>query len=126
MGRLCLNGIEPDKLLQYEEFAGIIYAQHVLSGRWKFLIMWFLKDRAHRFGEIKNFLTEISQSSLTKQLRELEADGLIKREVFPEVPPKVEYSLTNKGEKLVPILMMLEKFGKEFIGETVGDNNSKE
>ncbi|WP_342605786.1 winged helix-turn-helix transcriptional regulator [Peribacillus sp. FSL E2-0159] len=92
---------------------GVVYVQHILSWRWKLLILLFLKDKAYCFGEIKNILNEISQGSLTKQLRKLEADGLIKREVFPEVPPKVEYSLTDKGEKLIPIMTMLEQFGQD-------------
>lgn len=114
MARLCINGIEPSKLLQHEEFTGILYAQHILSGRWKFLIIWFLKEKPYRFGEIKKILSDVSQSSLTKQLRELESDGLIKRKIFPEVPPKVEYSLTEKGKKLIPILINLEQLGRVF------------
>ncbi|QQZ64447.1 helix-turn-helix transcriptional regulator [Paenibacillus sonchi] len=94
------------------------YTQHVLSGRWKFLILWFLKTKEHRFGEIKALLNDISQGSLTKQLRELEKDGLIYRNVFPEVPPRVEYSLTPKGCEFLPILEMMESFGLKF-GKTI-------
>ena len=56
----------------------------------------------------------ISQGSLTKQLREIEADGLIKREVFPEVPPRVEYSLTTKGREFIPVIDIMENFGKKY------------
>ncbi len=86
----------------------------MLSGRWKYIILWFLKTKERRYSEIKAFLWDISQGSLTKQLRELETDGLIKREVFPEVPPRVEYSLTTKGREFIPILDMMENFGKKF------------
>ncbi|MES9804671.1 winged helix-turn-helix transcriptional regulator, partial [Priestia megaterium] len=78
------------------------------------IILWFLKTKERRYSEIKAFLWDISQGSLTKQLRELETDGLIKREVFPEVPPRVEYSLTTKGREFIPILDMMENFGKKF------------
>ena len=64
-------------------------------------------------SDIKRFLSGISQGSLTKQLKELEADGLINRNVYPEVPPKVEYSLTDMGEEILPILKMMEVFGKK-------------
>ncbi|MED1811074.1 winged helix-turn-helix transcriptional regulator, partial [Bacillus subtilis] len=73
-----------------------------------------LKTKERSYSEIKAFLWDISQGSLTKQLRELETDGLIKREVFPEVPPRVEYSLTSKGEALIPIIDLMEEFGKKF------------
>ncbi|MED1811075.1 winged helix-turn-helix transcriptional regulator, partial [Bacillus subtilis] len=76
--------------------------------------LWFLKTKERRYSEIKAFLWDISQGSLTKQLRELETDGLIKREVFPEVPPRVEYSLTTKGREFIPIIDMMENFGKKF------------
>ncbi|MEH6981798.1 winged helix-turn-helix transcriptional regulator, partial [Priestia megaterium] len=75
---------------------------------------WFLQTKERRYSEIKAFLWDISQGSLTKQLRELEADDIIKREVYPEVPPRVEYSLTSKGKALIPIIDLMEEFGKEF------------
>ncbi|MBM7693726.1 DNA-binding HxlR family transcriptional regulator [Peribacillus deserti] len=68
---------------------------HILAGRWKYLILWLLKTKKRRYSEIKGLLDNISLGSHTKQLRELEADGIIKREVYPEVPPRVEYSLTS-------------------------------
>ncbi|MCP1184662.1 helix-turn-helix domain-containing protein [Paenibacillus sp. 1781tsa1] len=70
-----------------------------------------LKDQARRFHEIRSFLNDIPQGSLTKQLRELEENGLITREVFPEVPPRVEYALSEIGRDFLPILDMMEKFG---------------
>ncbi|MBF0840729.1 helix-turn-helix transcriptional regulator [Staphylococcus lentus] len=67
----------------------------------------------HGLYSLLVFLSGISQGSLTKQLKELEADGLINRNVYPEVPPKVEYSLTDMGEEILPILKMMEEFGKK-------------
>jgi DNA-binding HxlR family transcriptional regulator len=98
----------------HREVYGIAYTQNILSGRWKYLILWFLKFNPHRYNEIKTRLGGISQGSLTKQLRELEADGLINRKIYPEVPPRVEYSLTLKGEELIPIIDLMEHFGKKF------------
>lgn len=72
------------------------------------------KTKERRYSEIKAFLWDISQGSLTKQLREIEADGLIKREVFPEVPPRVEYSLTTKGREFIPVIDIMENFGKKY------------
>ena len=68
------------------------------------MILWSLHEKTMRFGELNRLLGEITQSALTKQLRELETDGLIKRYVYREVPPRVEYSLTETGNKFVPLL----------------------
>ncbi|KQO05447.1 HxlR family transcriptional regulator [Paenibacillus sp. Leaf72] len=116
--RICKDGFQKEFIEEYPVIFGMAYTQHVLSGRWKFLILWFLKTKEHRFGEIKALLNDISQGSLTKQLRELEKDGLIYRNVFPEVPPRVEYSLTPKGREFLPILEMMESFGLKF-GKTI-------
>ena len=78
------------------------------------MILWYLKEKGRRFGEIKKFLTSISQGSLTKQLKELEGDGIINRTVYAEVPPKVVYSLTSKGAALMPIIDMMENYGKKY------------
>lgn len=79
--------------------------QAVLSGKWKILILWYVAFyKVQRFGELQRRLGGITQSSLTRQLRELEACGFLHREVYPEVPPKVEYTLTELGESFVPVL----------------------
>ncbi|RPK14804.1 winged helix-turn-helix transcriptional regulator [Priestia endophytica] len=114
MSRICKDGFEREFIREEREMYGIAYTQNILSGRWKYLILWFLKNKKRRYSEIKSFLGNISQGSLTKQLRELEADDIIKREVYPEVPPRVEYSLTSKGKALTPIIDLMEEFGKRF------------
>lgn len=79
--------------------------QAVLSGKWKILILWYIAFyKVQRFGELLHRLDGITQSSLTKQLRELEADGFLHREIYKEIPPKVEYTLTDLGESFIPIL----------------------
>ena len=79
--------------------------QAVIGGKWKILILWYVAHyKVQRFGELKRRLAGITQSTLTKQLRELEADGLVHREIYREIPPRVEYSLTDLGASFVPIL----------------------
>jgi DNA-binding HxlR family transcriptional regulator len=114
MARICKDGFEREFIREEREMYGIAYTQNILSGRWKHLILWFLKTKERRYSEIKAFLGDISQGSLTKQLRELEKDGLINRKVYPEIPPRVEYSLTSKGVSFMPIIDLMEELGKRF------------
>ena len=79
--------------------------QGVLSGKWKILILWYVAFyKVQRFGELLRRLDGITQSTLTKQLRELESDGFLHREIYKEVPPKVEYTLTELGKSFIPVL----------------------
>lgn len=79
----------------------------LLSGKWKLEIMWLLNQRVHRFGELRRTIPGITQHMLTAQLRELEADGLVSRTVFAEVPPRVEYAITPKARGLGPTMRAL-------------------
>lgn len=88
-------------------------ALKAISGRWKLLILISLFDEVKRFGQLQRELQGISQKVLTQQLRELELDGLIHREIYPEIPPKVEYSLTAFGETLKPIILEMHQWGIE-------------
>ena len=88
----------------------------LIGGKWKGVILYHLLERTHRFGELKRVMPGITQHMLTKQLRELEADGIIHREVYAEVPPKVEYSLTESGESLRGIILMLRDWGRTHFG----------
>ena len=83
----------------------------VLAGKWKILILWYLKDEKKRFNELQKLLPRATQKMLIQKLRELENDGLVFREVYPIVPPKVEYSLTEYGKTLKPILKQLYIWG---------------
>jgi DNA-binding HxlR family transcriptional regulator len=87
----------------------------LIGGKWKPLIIWHLGTRGtQRFSELKKIIPQITQKMLTQQLRELESDNLINRKVYPLVPPKVEYSLTDLGESLMPILKMMCNWGDEY------------
>jgi DNA-binding HxlR family transcriptional regulator len=91
----------------------------VIGGKWKPLILWALRDGTLRFSKIEDELPDITQKMLTKQLRELEQDGLITRKVYPQVPPKVEYSLTESGLSLMPIMDMLCEWGADHMGDHI-------
>lgn len=86
---------------------------NVIGGRWKPVILFLLSDKTLRFGEMKKQIPGITQKMLTQQLRELEGDGIVYREVFAQVPPKVEYSLTEFGGSLKPILKSMCTWGSE-------------
>lgn len=90
----------------------------MLSGKWKLEIMWLLNQRVHRFGELRKGIPGITQHMLTAQLRELEADGLISRTVYAEVPPRVEYEMTAKARGLGPTMEALTAWWLEY-GKTV-------
>ena len=98
---------------------------NLIGGRWKVLILRELTKEIKRFGELQRGLNGITQKMLTQQLREMERDGIIHREVYPQIPPKVEYSLTPLGESLKPVLWAMHewgvqyKIGKDFAGTAV-------
>lgn len=93
------------------------FAMDRIGGTWKMPILWRLKDRIFRFGELKKDIPHISDKMLTTQLRELEADGFINRKVYAVVPPKVEYSITEKGMQAIPIINSIREYGLELIDE---------
>ncbi|MEM6912662.1 MAG: helix-turn-helix domain-containing protein [Pseudomonadota bacterium] len=88
-------------------------ALELIGGKWKGVILFHLLDGTKRFSELQRLAGTVTQRMLTKQLRELEACKLVHREVYAVVPPKVEYSLTPKGETLRPILLLLKEWGRE-------------
>jgi DNA-binding HxlR family transcriptional regulator len=84
----------------------------VIGGKWKPIILCIIRYEKKRFGEIKRLIPSITQKMLTQQLRELERDDIIHRKVYPVVPPKVEYSITDYGHSLTPILNAMAKWGE--------------
>ncbi|MCB0261826.1 MAG: helix-turn-helix transcriptional regulator [Calditrichaeota bacterium] len=89
-------------------------ALDVIGGKWKMPIIWRLKDKPWRYGELKRNLGKITHKMLTEQLRELERDELVFRKVFEVVPPKVEYSLTEKGFTTIPVIEHLREWGRAY------------
>ena len=113
----------PDRSANYRgsgmvEYKGVSYqcsmefTLSVIGGKWKCLIIWYLGVSALRFNELKRKLPKITQRMLTLQLRELESDGLVSRKVFSQGMPKVEYSLTDAGKSLLPVLGSLSDWAR--------------
>jgi DNA-binding HxlR family transcriptional regulator len=90
----------------------------IIGGRWKVLIVWQLFQGTRRFSELFRALDGITQKMLTQQLRELEKDGIVHRQVYPQIPPKVEYSLTPLGESLRPVIDAMCEWGLKQRGDT--------
>jgi DNA-binding HxlR family transcriptional regulator len=86
----------------------------VIGGKWKGVLLYHLMDDKKRFNEFRRICPGITQRMLTLQLRELEEDGVVHREVYHQVPPKVEYSLTEFGRTLIPIIMLMRDWGEEY------------
>jgi len=83
----------------------------VIGGKWKTVIIYLIANGINRFGQLQRNCEGISKQMLTNQLRELEKDGIISRKIFAEIPPRVEYSVTKKGETLYPVLESLKNWG---------------
>ncbi|MBP1992329.1 winged helix-turn-helix transcriptional regulator [Paenibacillus eucommiae] len=89
---------------------------NLVGGKWKLVILNQLATHGFkRFNELRRIFPDITQRTLTRQLRELEDDGLVNRKIYPEVPPKVEYSLTKTGESLIPLLLLLRDWGISYM-----------
>lgn len=105
-----------EKCAKYEK-CPMVLVQDIVSGKWKILILWYLSYSKLRFSDIQRKLPNVSQKVLSRQLKSMEEDNIIHRKVYPVVPPKVEYSLTDVGKRLIPILEMMHKFGAEYLEE---------
>lgn len=92
-----------------------VTAQKLLTGKWTLLIMHHLSVKTLRFNELQRELPDLTQATLTKQLRYLEGNGLISRKVYNQIPPKVEYSLSELGRQFEPVLNSLEIWGNKYI-----------
>ena len=84
-----------------------------IGGKWKTVVLWYLRKEKKRFSELRRHIPEITEKMLSIQLKALEKDGLITREVYAEVPPRVEYSLSEEGRTLIPVLEALAKWGND-------------
>ena len=83
-----------------------------IAGKWKTVVLWYLRNGRMRFSELKQVIPQITEKMLSLQLRSLEKDGIIGRKVYPEVPPRVEYFLTEEGKTLIPCVEELAKWGR--------------
>ncbi|WP_041138212.1 winged helix-turn-helix transcriptional regulator [Beduini massiliensis] len=90
-------------------------AQSVLQGKWSILILHFLSDGTLRFNELLKMMPNMTHATLSKQLKKLENDSLIIRKEYPQIPPKVEYSLSNIGKEFLPVLDSFKTWGKQYI-----------
>lgn len=103
------------------DVCGMSVAIDVVGGKWKMHLMWVLGEGPQRFGQIRRLLDGVSEKVLSENLRQLEASGVVHREVFPEVPPRVEYSLTPLGDELNVALRPLEAWGDKNRDEILGN-----
>ncbi|WP_017728837.1 winged helix-turn-helix transcriptional regulator [Halalkalibacterium ligniniphilum] len=102
-----------------EKCSGVEATLDIIAGKWKPVILFhLLTNETLRFGELRRALPNITQKMLTSQLRELENKGIIERKVYPQVPPKVEYSITEHGHSLVPILQLMDEWGDTHLKQT--------
>ena len=97
----------------------------VIGGKWKGAALFQLMDGTKRFGELRRELPRVTQRMLTLQLRELEAEGLIHRQVYAEVPPRVEYSLTDFGRTLEPLILMMGSWGETHRERIIGNASAE-
>ncbi|CAA9343052.1 MAG: Transcriptional regulator, HxlR family [uncultured Cytophagales bacterium] len=95
---------------------------HFIGGKWKTVVLWYMRNGRKRFSELKRHIPDITEKMLSLQLKQLEADGFVGKTIYPEVPPRVEYFLTDAGKTLLPVLEVLARWGREkgnAEGETV-------
>lgn len=93
----------------------------VIGGAWKMTVVKHLYERTHRFGELRQAVGPVTPRVLTRQLRELEADGVVERKVYPEVPPRVEYSLTPLGRTLGSLVEQLDEWGQAYTSRVAAE-----
>jgi len=95
------------------ESCPVTATMEIMGGKWKLLILHLINNDINRFGKMDMMLKDISKQMLTTQLRELERDGIIDRIIYPEIPPRVEYAITQKGRTLLPIIELMKDWGNE-------------
>jgi len=94
-------------------YCSVDYAFQRIGGKYKGRILWVLRDGLMRYGELKKAIIGITPKMLTQTLKELEADNLVSRKSYPEVPPRVEYALTNTGKELIPFIQQMQSWGEK-------------
>jgi len=117
---MIINGKEYIYKIKGETYhCAMDVTMNFIGGKWKTVVLWYLRNKTLRFGELKKQIPDITEKMLSIQLKSLEEDGLIKRQVFDEVPLRVEYSMTEFGKSLTPVLEAIAKWGRK-MGDTQG------
>lgn len=123
----CMNNKNKLDMKSYDAICPMEFAMTQISGKWKLIILWHIyQNKVIRYGELKRSVNKITDKMLSNQLKELVRDKIIHKEIYQEIPLKVEYSLTEYGESLVPIMKMLFKWGEEYISKMHGNVAEKE
>ena len=104
------NNLEKKSIEVFE--CPVTYTMSMIGGKWKPIILYLISKGANRFGILQRGIDGISKQMLTKQLREMEDDGILDRKIFAEIPPRVEYSISEKGKSLFPIIDAMRSWGE--------------
>ncbi|MEL6562272.1 MAG: helix-turn-helix domain-containing protein [Bacteroidota bacterium] len=113
------------RMINQDFHCALDVTMHFIGGKWKVIVIWYLRNGKKRFGELKSCIPDITDKMLSIQLKALEEDGLISRKVYAEVPPRVEYELTEEGTSLLPIVESIAKWGRtkaEKVGRLIADD----
>ncbi|MBL0066387.1 MAG: helix-turn-helix transcriptional regulator [Bacteroidetes bacterium] len=111
---MIVNGKEYELKLHGQTFhCALDVTMNFIGGKWKTVVIWYLRKDKKRFGELKKHIPDITEKMLSLTLRQLESDGLVERTVFAEVPPRVEYSLTAHGKSLLPMVEEMAAWGRK-------------
>jgi DNA-binding HxlR family transcriptional regulator len=102
----------------------VVYSLNKIGNRWKLLILHYIKLGHNRYSTLQIVIPDISRQTLTNQLRELEADGILERIIYPQIPPKVEYKLTAMGQSLEPIIQEMSKWGLKYVTPSDNEKNN--
>ncbi len=113
-----------NKTGESEKICPVEVALDIIDGKWKLRILYFLQDKTLRYNEIQEKIPAITQKVLTTQLRQLEKDGIVTRRAYAEIPPRVEYSLTPIGEKLINVYKALNTWALEYIDQELIRNQN--
>jgi len=123
---MIINNQEKVILLDGHEFhCAMDVTMRFIGGKWKTVVLWYLRKDKKRFSELKRMIPNITEKMLSLQLKDLEKDGIIERKLYPEVPPRVEYYLTDFGKTLIPMLEEIALWGRT-LAETKGKLVDKE
>lgn len=110
---MLIKGKKYNYRLHNEDFhCALDVTMRFIGGKWKAVVLWYLKNKTRRFSELKEQIPDITDKMLSLQLKALEEDGLIIRTVYPQVPPRVEYQLSEEGRSIVPVVEAIAKWGR--------------